>query len=171
MPPQWVTTYTARQQAAVKRSQAWLVRTRRKIMSANPSPGCQTGGNLFFFHWARRSIKACENFWQEPLAQCVIWSQSCPSIIFIPLVKIFAVRASLKKKSGLPYYSSYTLYTAAAVALLHYTTLHTRKFSWISHNFRDFFRFRVNDITIYANLNNHINLIFRKTRLYGCYRI
>ena len=60
------------------------------------------GRESFFFHWARRSIKACENFWQEPLAQCVIWSQSCPSIIFIPLVKIFAVPrvrvAGLKKK-------------------------------------------------------------------------
>ena len=48
-------------------------------------------GNMTAFFPYCKSIKACENFWQEPLAQCVIWSQSCPSIIFIPLVKIFAV--------------------------------------------------------------------------------
>ena len=50
-------------------------------------------GNMIAFFPYCKSIKACENFWQEPLAQCVIWSQSCPSIIFIPLVKIFAVNS------------------------------------------------------------------------------
>lgn len=60
----WLIRYAA---GTLKRSQAWLVRTRRKIMSANPSPGCQTGGNLFFFTEREEALKHAKISDRSPL--------------------------------------------------------------------------------------------------------